>query len=206
MSPFGSEIWGDVEHLGEALKRPGFNRVIAKLKPGVSLKAVAERLQKDQQAPARAVSEKEYYSTQTLLLSASLRTLGTFLAVIMGLAAVFTATNTMFTAVAARTHEIGILKAVGFRPRQIFLSFLLEALVLGLLGGAAGCLFTLPLNGLETGTTNFQTFTEVAFAFRVTPEILGTAVAFAVALGLVGGAWPAWRAARMTPVKVLRRV
>jgi putative ABC transport system permease protein len=131
--------------------------------------------------------------------------LGAFLGVIMGVAAIFTAINTMLSAIASRTHEIGVLLSTGFRPVPIFLSFMTEALMLGLLGGVAGCLMTLPLNGIRTGTTNFQTFTEVAFAFRVTPTVLGIAVIFSVALGLVGGAFPAWRAARMTPTEALRR-
>jgi putative ABC transport system permease protein len=157
------------------------------------------------QAPAKTLSEREYLESQTVALSATLKLLGGFLGTIMGIAAVFTATNTMLAALAARTHEIGILKSLGFRPFAIFLSFLFEAIVLGLAGGAAGCLLALPLNGVETGTTNFQTFTEVAFAFRLTPEVLQSAFTFAFALGLFGGAWPAWRAARMSPVDALRR-
>jgi putative ABC transport system permease protein len=127
------------------------------------------------------------------------------LGLIMGIAAVFTATNTMLSAVAARTHEIGILLALGFRPFPIFLSFLFESLVLGLLGGLVGCLLTLPFNGIRAGTMNFQTFTEMAFAFRVTPTVLVVAVFFSLVLGLVGGAWPAWRAARMSPTQAMRR-
>ena len=86
----------------------------------------------------------------------------------------------------------------------MIISVMFESLLLGLLGGAVGCLMTLPLNGIETGTTNFQTFTEVAFAFRVTPTVLVTSVLFALVLGLAGGAWPAWRAARMKPTAALR--
>ena len=203
--PFASEIWGDAERMAVALERPGFNRVVAKLKPEVSVPGFIERLENDEQVPSKAMTEREYLSLQTEALSVVLLGLGSFLAVIMGIAAVFTATNTMLAALAARTHEIGILKSLGFRPVAIFLSFLFEALLLGLVGGAVGCLITLPLNGLETGTMNFQTFTEIAFAFRVTPRVLITAVLFALALGLVGGAWPAWRAARMSPVDALRR-
>ncbi|MEO0652611.1 MAG: ABC transporter permease, partial [Planctomycetota bacterium] len=138
-------------------------------------------------------------------LSVVLLFLGGFLATIMGVAAVFTGTNTMLAAISARSHEIGILLALGFRPIPIFLAFLLEATLLGLLGGALGVLMALPLNGLRTGTTNFQTFTEVAFAFRVTPQVLTTAVLFALALGVLGGAFPAWRAARLRPTEALRR-
>jgi len=123
----------------------------------------------------------------------------------MGAAAILTATNTMQSAVAARTHEIGILLALGFRPVPIFLSFQFEALLIGLLGGVVGCLFSLRFNGIETGTMNFQTFTEFAFAFRVTPKVLSTAVLLSLVLGLLGGAWPAWRAARLEPTQALRQ-
>jgi putative ABC transport system permease protein len=115
------------------------------------------------------------------------------------------ATNTMLAALAARTHEIGILLATGFRPFPIFLSFMFETMVLGLLGGLFGCLLVLPINGIETGTTNFATFTEVAFAFRVTPPVLVTAIVFSLGLGLLGGALPAWRAARLRPTQALGR-
>lgn len=203
--PFSSEVWGDVERMSEALERPGFNRVIAKLRPEVQAGAFIEKIANHEQVPSKAMTEREYFTSQTEALSIVLIGLGGFLAAIMGVAAVFTATNTMLAALAARTHEIGILKAIGFRPGAIFLSFLFEALLLGLLGGVVGSLLTLPINGIETGTMNFQTFTEIAFAFRVTPQVLVTAVVFALTLGLLGGAWPAWRAASMTPVEASRR-
>jgi ABC-type antimicrobial peptide transport system permease subunit len=203
--PEDSEIWGDLDRMVSALQRIGPNRVLARLRPEASLASLAERLSSDKQVPAKVVSEREYLSTQTEQLSAFLITLSSFLGVVMGIAAVFTATNTMLAAVAARTHEIGILLACGFRPAGIFFGFLIECVVLGLLGGAAGCLMTLPINGIETGTTNFTTFTEVAFAFRTTPVVLASAVTFAFVLGLLGGAWPAWRASRFSPTEALRR-
>jgi putative ABC transport system permease protein len=203
--PFESEIWGDLDRMLGALDRPFPNRIVARLDDGVDVKALAERLKKDKDVPAKVLSEREYLASITAALSGTLLVIGVFLAFVMGTAAVFTATNTMLAAVSARTHEIGILLANGFRPFPVFLSFLFEAVVLGLLGGAAGCAVTLPLSGLETGATNFNTFTEVAFAFRVTPGVLLTAVLFALALGLLGGAVPAWRAARMIPVDALRR-
>ncbi len=205
VGPFSSEIWGDAERFAEALDRSGFNRVIARLRPEVPVAAFIERLGNHEQVASKAMTERVYFSSQTEAFSLALIGLGSFLAVIMGVAAVFTATTTMLAALAARTHEIGILKSLGFRPFPIFLSFLFESLLLGLLGGVVGCLLTLPINGVETGTMNFQTFTDVAFAFRVTPQVLVTAVIFAVVLGLLGGAWPAWRAARMTPVEAWRR-
>lgn len=203
--PFKSEIWGDSDRIAEALERPVFNRIIAKLKPGTDVKALDERLEKDPQTPCKVMTEREYFASQTTVMSAVLMVLGTFLAVIMGIAAVFTATNTMLAALAARTHEIGIMLSLGFRPYAIFFSFLFEATVLCLLGGLVGCLLTLPLNGVDTGTMNWQTFTEVAFAFKVTPRVMITAVLFSLVLGLIGGTWPALRAARMRPTVAMRR-
>ena len=203
--PSSSEIWGDLERIAEALERPAFNRVIARLKPEVSMEEFAERLADDERVPAKAMTEREYLTSQTRALSIALYVVGGFLAVVMGIAAIFTATNTMLAALAARTREIGILKSIGFPPLSIFLSFLFEAVLLSLAGGAVGCLLTLPISGLETGTTNFQTFTEVAFAFRITPLVLFIAVLFSFFLGLYGGAWPAWKAARMSPTEALRR-
>ena len=203
--PFSSEIWGDFDRMMTALERFGPNRVIAKLKPGIDVEAMDEDLRSEPDSPATVETEREYLSAQTDLLSATLIFVSTLLGVIMGAAAVFTATNTMLSAIAARTHEIGILLSTGFRPVPIFLSFLFEATLLGLLGGLVGAVLVLPLNGVETGTTNFATFTEVAFAFRITPPVLITAICFSVLLGLLGGAIPAWRAARMRPTEALRR-
>jgi putative ABC transport system permease protein len=203
--PYGSEIWGDLDRMLTALERYGPNRVVAKLPEGASVEPLTERLAADKEVPAKVLTERDYLSAQTEMLSAVLIFLSGFLGLVMGVAAVFTATTTMLSAIAARTHEIGILLSTGFRPLPIFLSFLFEALLLGLMGGAAGCLMILPVNGIETGTTNFQTFTEVAFSFRVTPTVLAVAVGFAIALGLLGGAWPALRAARMKPVDALGR-
>ncbi len=203
--PFESEIWGDVDRVVTTLERYGPNSVLARLRPGVDVKALSARLAEDKEVPAKVLSERDYLTSQTILLSGTLVFLSLFLGVVMGIGAVFTATNTMLAAISARTHEIGILLATGFRPLPIFLSFLLEAVALGLLGGALGCLMALPLNGIETGTTNFQTFTEVSFAFRVTGTVLASAVLFSLVLGVVGGAWPAWRAARLRPTEALRR-
>jgi len=203
--PNESEIWGDYERMSRALERPNPNVVIARLKEGVDPVALSERIEKDKECPAKVMTERAYLGTQTAALSTVLLVLSIALSVIMGTAAVFTATNTMLSAVAGRTHEIGILLSIGFRPVPIFCGFLCESVLIGLSGGALGCLLALPLNGIETGTTNFQTFTEVAFAFRVTPDVLGSAVGFSLLLGLLGGAVPAWRAARMQPTEALRR-
>lgn len=203
--PFSSEIWGDHDRISEALERPVYNRVIAKLKDGTDWPEMVRRMDQDPQVPSKLFTEREYLTSQTSAFSFVLSALGVFLAVIMGIAAVFTATNTMLTAIAARTIEIGILLSMGFRPHAVFLGFMLEALLLGIMGGIVGALIVLPLNGIQTGAMNFQTFTEVAFAFRVTPQILLGAIIFAAMLGILGGAIPAWRAARMRPTEAMRR-
>lgn len=203
--PFESEVWADVERMMEALQRPFYNRVVGKLRDASALPGLAERLANDKQTPAKVLSERDYLSGQTSALTMTLIGLATFLALVMGTAAVFTGTNTMLAAVSSRTQEIGILLSMGFRPLPIFVSFLTEALLLGLAGGVLGCLLVLPINGVRTGTTNFSTFTEVAFAFRVTPDVLAIAVGFAVLLGLLGGCLPAGRAARMRVTEALRR-
>ena len=201
-----SEIWGDADRLREALERSSYSRVVGVLRPGVDIEALATRLADDRQVPAKVMTERAYLESQSGLLSGTFLAVGGLLGILMGLAAVFTGTNSMLAAVSARSREIGIMLSLGFRPRALFLSFLLESALIGLLGGALGCLLVLPLAGVETGTTNMQTFSEVAFAFRVTPFVLGWAVSFAMLLGVLGGAIPAWQAARMAPTEALRRV
>ena len=201
-----SEIWGDAERLMEALERPSFNRVIAVLRPGTDMEAMVNRFADDQRTPAKVLTERVYLSSQTSALSAVFIGLGLFLATLMGIGAVFTGTSSMLAAIGARTREIGILLSIGFRPWALFVSFLFESVVIAILGGALGCLFVIPLNGIQTGTMNFQTFSEVAFAFRITPTVLISAVGFAMLLGVLGGTIPAWRAARLKPTEALRRV
>ena len=227
--PFSSEIWGDFERMNAALDRDGPARIVARLRADVvpdsprppqnkdgsfagpmgprrtAFEAFRARLELDKETPATVMTDREYLEKQTSLLSGVLMALSVFLSVVMGIAAIFTATNTMLAAVAGRTHEIGVLLSVGFRPIPIFLSFLFESILLGLLGGLVGCLFALPLNGVETGTTNWASFTEVAFAFRLTPGVLLAAVIFSLVLGLFGGTIPAWRAARLQPTEAMRR-
>lgn len=201
---YRSEIWGDLERMSEALERPVRSRVLAKVAPGTDLAALQTRYESDLRVQPKVQSEREYLASQTQRLSATFSILGGFLAIIMGIAAVFTGTNSMLAAIGARTHEIGILKAIGYRPLAIFVSFLGEAILLGVLGGIVGCVLVLPFQGAETGTMN-QTFSEVTFAFRTTPGVMLTSIAFAGVLGLVGGMFPALRAARMTPTQALRR-
>ena len=203
---YSSEIWGDVDRITAATQRPFRQRVVAKVKPGTDVDAIARALEADKRIPVKVQTERAYYKSQTSRLGDVLMFLARVLTSLMGAAAVLGAVNTMLAAVGARTREVGILVALGYRGGAVFLSFLFEAAVIGLAGGAIGSLLVLPLNGIETGTTNWNTFTEVAFAFRVTPALLMQAVGVAVGLGLLGGAVPAWRASRMVPTAALRRL
>jgi putative ABC transport system permease protein len=201
---YRSEIWGDLNRLAEALERPVRSRVIAKVHPDTDLAAIQARYEDDLRLQPKVLSERDYLASQTSQLSGRFMAVGLFLAIIMGIGAIFTGTNSMLAAIGARTHEIGILKAIGYRPVAIFLSFMGEALLLGVMGGVMGCIMVLPFQGAETGTMN-STFSEVTFAFRTTPTAMTYSIVFAAILGVVGGLLPAFRASRMTPTQALRR-
>lgn len=203
--PAASEIWGDHGRITQALEKPAFTRILARLKDGTDVEAFKEAMKEDKRFGSTVLTEPEFNSGQTGALSITLIFLGGFLGVVMGVAAIFTATNTMLAALASRTGEIGVLLSLGFRPIPIFVSFLFESVLIGLLGGVLGSLLVIPIHGIETGTTNWDTFTEIAFSFQITPVVLATAITYAVGLGLIGGAWPAFRAARMKPTDALRR-
>lgn len=203
---YRSEIWGDVINLRDALKRDFFQRVVARVKPGTDLPAVSRELEDDKQVGSKVVGERAYFTSQTQVLGGVLFFLGAFLTAVLGTAAVLGATNTMLASIGARTREVGILRSVGFPARSVMLAFLVEAALIGLAGGLLGCLLVLPLDGLETGTMNWNTFTETTFAFRVDASLLLTAVLIAMALGVLGGIVPAWRASRLKPVEALRRL
>jgi len=199
-----SEIWGDLDRLSEALQRPVHSRVIAKVAPNADLAALQQRYDSDLRVQPKVQTERDYLASQTSDLSFTFVVCGIFLAVIMGVGALFTGINSMLSTIGARIHEIGILKALGYRPYAILIAFLFEALVIGVLGGVVGCALVLPFQGLQFGTMN-QTFSEVVFGFRTTFWVMLESIAFAALLGLVGGLIPAWRAARLTPTQALRR-
>jgi len=203
---YGSEIWGDVERVMDALDRPFYSRVIAKVRPGTDFKALAEDLLHDPRTPAKVLSERAYLRAQTTLFGGALTFLAVFLSGIMGVAAVLGAMNTMLAAVASRTHEIGVLLALGFRRQAVFLAFMAESALIGLLGGAAGCLLVLPFDGVRTGAMNWNTFTDISFRFDVTPDLLVRAFGMAFLLGILGGALPALRAAMLRPVDAFRQL
>jgi putative ABC transport system permease protein len=200
----GGEVWGDVERMLEALQRPAFSRVIAQVLPGTDIPEVSRELEHDARVPVQVFSELEYMARQTNITGQMLTFLADVLSVIMGLAAVLGAMNTMLASVAARTHEIGVLLALGYRRGAIFVSFLIESAAIGLLGGLLGLLIALPFDGVETGLANWNTFTDVSFAFALTPTLALQSFLLAFVLGVLGGALPALRAARLKPVEAFR--
>ena len=148
--------------------------------------------------------EAEYYERQSQIVSTLIRVLGFLVAFVMAIGAVFGALNTMYSAVAARAREIATMRALGFGGGSVIMSFMLESLLIALVGGVLGCIAVLPLNGFTAGTMNWQTFSHLAFAFRVTPGLLAAGIVFALFMGFVGGVLPAIRAARLQVAHALR--
>jgi putative ABC transport system permease protein len=203
---YRSEIWGDVANLRDALKRDFYQRVVARIVPGTDVAQVTAEMADDKQVGSKVLTERAYFASQTEVLGGVLFFLGAFLTTVLGTAAVLGAMNTMLASIGARTREVGILRSVGFGSKAVLLAFLVEAALIGLAGGLLGCLLVLPLDGLETGTMNWNTFTDTSFAFRVDAQLLLTAIVISLALGLLGGIIPAWRAAHLKPVEALRRL
>jgi putative ABC transport system permease protein len=202
---FESEIWGDLDAMAGPFRRQGgSNSLAVRLKDPSTLESFDRWIRDDPEMQLQAVQERQYYEDQAGGLSATLLFLVGFVSFTMAIGAVFGAMNTMYAIVAARTREIGTLRALGFSRRAILFSFVLESVTLALAGGAIGCLLAFPMNGYSTGTGQTQSFSEIAFAFRITPEIVATALVFAVAMGVIGGLLPAFRAARLPITSALR--
>ncbi|MCC6671974.1 MAG: ABC transporter permease [Planctomycetes bacterium] len=201
---YDSEIWLDVEIFLRLLDRPGFSTVIARLHAPGELPALRRRVEDDPRLNVTVKTERQYFTEQAGALATVLKALAWFLAAIMGTGAVFGATNTLLANVSMRRREIGTLLAIGFSPRQVFLGFLTESLVLAVVGGVLGVALGYQCNGIATGTTNWSTFTEQSFSFAVTPDVVASAMVLAAFIGLIGGALPAARAARLTPREALR--
>ncbi len=203
---FDSEVWADARILNGFYQRPPsvYQSVTVRLRSPDDFPAFEAALKADQRLNVQALREPEYYARQSRVVTALITVVGTLVAVVMGLGAVFGALNTMYSAVAERAREIAVLRAIGFGGGAIVLSFLVESLIVAAVGGALGCLAVLPVNGITTGTINWQTFSHLAFAFRITPDLLGLGMLFALAMGVVGGLPPALRAARANVAHTLR--
>ena len=205
-SGFESEIWGDNKVLMPVFRGDVFQSVSFRMRNPSHFAALKKELEADPRLGVDVKRESEFYASQSELLANVIRFAGVFIVLIMGVGAVFGAMNTMFAAVGARTREIATLLILGFSPGSVMLSFVIESLILSLIGGAIGCLIALPINGIVTSTTNFSSFSEVAFAFRVTPPALAAGIAFAAAMGIVGGFLPALRAARQPLAQSVREL
>jgi putative ABC transport system permease protein len=203
-SGFESEVWGENEQFMPVFRGEVYQSVIFRLAPGAKLDEVKRAMESDPRMQVSVRDEQDFYTSQSAILSTTLSIMAVFISAIMSIGAIFGAVNTMYAAVASRSPEIAVLLTLGFKPRSVLASFLSEAAVIAFIGGLVGCLFALPINGIATSTTNWQSFSEVAFAFRVTPTLLLYGVIFAVVMGVLGGLLPAWRAARMPVIQALR--
>jgi putative ABC transport system permease protein len=207
-SAFDSEIWCDARVLNQVYKRPEgiFQSVTVHLSSPSALGELKDSLTADPRMTVQVDREVDYYEKQSRGITTLITVLGALVAAVMGIGAIFGALNTMYSAVSERSREIATLRAIGFGAGSIVISFVFEALLIAFIGGLLGCVAVLPLNGLTTGTLNWQTFSHLAFAFRVSPVLLGIGVFFALLMGLVGGVPPAIRAARRPIALALREL
>jgi putative ABC transport system permease protein len=207
-SAFDSEVWCDANLLNQTFSRsPGiYQSVTARLGSRDDFTAFKDTLTSDPRMTVDVTGEQAYYAKQSQAVSMLIRVLGFLVASVMAIGAIFGALNTMYSAVAARAREIATLRALGFGSFSVVTSFVLESILIALVGGVLGCLAVIPLNGFTAGTMNWQTFSHLAFAFQVTPSLMIWGLAFAAFMGLVGGLFPALRAARMPVATALREL
>jgi ABC-type lipoprotein release transport system permease subunit len=205
-SGFESEIWGENEQFMPAFRGEVFQSLTFRMTDPSAFESIKSMLEDDPRLPVSVYREYNFYADQSVLLTQIINFAAVFIAGIMAIGAVFGAINTMYASIGARSSEIAVLLTLGFRPFSVMSSFLFEALVIAFIGGVLGCLFALPLNGIVTSTTNWASMSEVAFAFRITPDLLLRGVIFALVMGLIGGFFPARRAARQPVVQTARQV
>jgi putative ABC transport system permease protein len=203
-----SEIWCDVQNLQNVYRRTnGFSAMLVELESPESFGTLSDWLMKNPQVQVGVQRESEYYASQSTTMTSIINTLGFGIASLMAIGAVFGAILTMYTAVASRSREIATLRAIGFNTLSVIVSVLAESVVLGGIGGIVGAIVSyVAFDGFQTSTMNFQTFSQVAFAFRVTPALFITGLAYALGIGLIGGLLPAVRAARLPISKALREL
>jgi putative ABC transport system permease protein len=203
-SAFDSEIWGDGEQMMQSFRRNAFSSVVARLVDPAQLDGLKKRLESDPRLTVDVKRERVFYEEQSELMSNFIRILGLTLSVIFSIGAMIGAMITMYAAVANRTGEIGALRALGFRRGSILAAFLAEALFLALLGWVVGLGLASLMQLVHISTLNWQSFSELAFSFTLTPKIVGQSLVFSLAMGLAGGVLPAVRAARLKIVDALR--
>lgn len=203
-SSFESEIWGENEQFMPVFRGEAFQSVSFRLKDPAAFEEAKRALEADKRLQVDVHRESTFYVQQSKLLGDILQILAILITSIMAVGAVFGAVNTMYAAVAGRTPEIAVLLTLGFHPRSVLASFLLESAIIAAMGGVIGCLLALPVNGFVASTTNWASFSEIAFNFRVTPGLLLAGMIFAVVMGVLGGFFPARRASKLPVVQALR--
>jgi len=205
-SGFSSEIWGDADQLMQAFRRTVYSAVMFKLRDPSVFESVKKRIESDPRLTVEVKRENRLYAEQSERMASFLRILGTTLTIIFSLGAIIGAMITMYSAVATRTGEIGTMRALGFKRISILGAFIVEALFLGLIGGCLGLFLASFLQLFTISTMNFQTFSELAFSFTLTSDIVWKGLGFSLVMGFVGGVLPAIRASRMNIVESLRAV
>ncbi len=198
-----SEIWTDATDLMQAYKRDSYSTLLARLQDAARIGEFTRSVDEDKRLKLEVVTERAYFKELTKA-GDPIAVLGNLITVILTGGAIFSAMNTMFAAVANRTKEIGMLRALGFRRRDILASFQWEAILLCGAGGLVGACLSLFANGIQTGTTSFDTFSDVGFAFTITPALMAQGVAFSLVMGLLGGFLPAWRASRIPLTEAMK--
>ncbi len=201
---FDSEIWGDAEVIMPAWRRQMFSSVTVRLRDPQQFEALRQRLESDPRMVVDVKREKQYYDEQSKFMAIFINVLGTVVTFIFSFGAMIGAMITMYAAVSNRTQEIGTLRAVGFRRRSVLSAFLIESVLLAVLGGIVGLLLSSLLQFVSISTTNWNTFSELAFSFKLSPFIVMQALIFSLLMGLVGGFLPAVRASRLKIVEALR--
>lgn len=205
-SAANSEIWADLDQVCSDDNRcDTLSSALVRVEPISNVEPFIQALKDDRRLSLGAMTEQFYYEQQSTS-AAPIQFLGIFIAIVMAVGSSFAAMNTMYAAVARRSREIGTLRVLGFSRFSVLLSFFLESLVLALMGGLLGCLLVLPLDGFTTGIGSQTTFSEVAFSFKITPGIMLSGIAFALAMGALGGLLPAASAARKQILAALRDV
>ncbi|MEO7560014.1 MAG: ABC transporter permease [Nitrosospira sp.] len=203
---FDSEIWGDVDQLMQAFRRPVYSSVILKLNDPAAFSELKTRIENDPRLTLEVKQESVFYAEQSQLLANFIRYLGMILSIIFSVGAIIGAMITMYASVANRATEIGTLRALGFRRKNILAAFLLEALMLGAAGGVVGLVLASFMQFFTISTMNWQSFSELAFSFTLNGAIIIKSLAFALIMGVAGGFLPAARAARLSIVDSLRAV
>ncbi len=200
---YESEVWSDVRDVMQAFRRESYSVLLARLRDPSRLETFAKGVEDDKRLKLEVIRETDYFKELTKA-GDPIKILGNLITLILTGAAIFAAMNTMYAAVAGRTKEIGTLRALGFRQREILASFQLESIVLCLAGGVIGSGLALLANGIQTGTTSFETFSDVSFAFTITPGLMAQGVVFSLVMGLLGGFLPAWRASRIPLTEAMK--